>query len=184
MMLNSNNKRKPRGYWTGEKGLEMAKQKYIEIAKQIGKRPTAHHIQSILRPITNGVWKEFGINDWPDFVRYCGFKPDTKRGTWKGKEGLERARDEIIKTRDKLGRTPKIEEIPGGIYSALKQRRWKEFGVANWFELLDYCQVECPKRESRKWKGKEGLEKAKQKYIEIAKQIGKRPTVHNVSGIV
>ncbi|MCE7748952.1 MAG: hypothetical protein GPJ51_11180 [Candidatus Heimdallarchaeota archaeon] len=181
--MNSNNKRKPRGYWTGKEGLENAKQKYIEIAKQIGRRPTTQHISSIIRPITKGVWKEFGINDWPDFVRYCGFEPETKRGTWKGKEGLERARKEIIKFKDKHGRTPKLTEVSGGIHGALKHRYWKELGIIGWFNLLDYLQIEYSRGEPRKWKGKEGLEEAKQNYIEISKQIGKRATSHHVSGI-
>ena len=109
-------------------------------------------------------------------------KPKPK-GYWLGKEGLKRAKDEILRLKVELNRTPKLKEVTVGIYKAITSGTWSEYGINTWLELLDYFQIESSSSARIKWKGEEGLKKAKEAYIRISKQINRRPTIKHVSGI-
>ena len=161
--------------WKGEDGLIQAKKKYIEISKQIKKRPTIKHVSGINKAIKRGVWESFGINDWEDFVIFCGFKPEAKKGTWVGKQGLENAINKLEFFYEENSRIPTQQDVPAGIIDHAMKGSWKEFGIESWNDLLKYCGFEVH-IEHGKWRGEEGLIRAKNLILEYFRKHNKNPT--------
>ncbi len=161
--------------WKGEKGLEQAKKEYIRISRKLKKRPTQHDISGITKAIKRGVWVEFGIEEWDDFVIACGFKPEAKKGKWMGEKGLENAVREINNFYEIHNKVPTSSNVSAGIIDRAEKGHWKEYGISSWNELLKYCGYEVH-IEQGKWRGKEGLERAKRKIVEYRQKHEKNPT--------
>ena len=99
-------------------------------------------------------------------------------GYWKGKIGLERAKEEMLKVAKNLRRTPKREEIKGyaGIKNTIARGEWANYGINSWADYRNYCGLKKNPHYNVKWKGILGLEKAKKLTLDFYYKNKKIPT--------
>ena len=94
-------------------------------------------IQKILYNIKKGIFKEFEIITWNDFLKHTFHSVNQRKGVYIGKEGLIRAKNELKEFLAKNRRKPvTLDKEIAGILRAVKRGEWKEDGIQRWNELL------------------------------------------------
>ena len=176
----------PAGKWRGKSGLLRAKKEILEIVKKLNKTPTRNQVSRGIRAAARrGEWKDEGITSWNDVLRYCGLQPRHEMSKWTGKKGFERAKEEVITVAKRLEKTPIRDDVSDGISDAIYRGEYREYRVTSWNDLLIQCGLEVI-HFIGKWKGKEGLQRAKDALVNLAIRLGrtpKRDEVPEASGI-
>ena len=94
--------------------------------------------QGIESAVRKGYWKDFGIWTWTDLLNKTFNLKKKQRGYYKGKNGLERAKHELIDFKNQYHRLPTTKDKQiNGIRNAIYRKYWigKEIGIKNWAEL-------------------------------------------------
>ena len=92
--------------------------------------------------------------------------------SWKGQEGLERAKQKIRAYYEIEKKRPPLDAKGfGGIILACSRGEWRDFNIYSWNDLA--IEI-CGKRKS--WKGVEGLELAISEVLKYYNQYKKWPT--------
>ncbi|MHA1149237.1 MAG: hypothetical protein ACTSR8_13440 [Promethearchaeota archaeon] len=170
--------------YLGLDGLNRAIQILKEFKTKFGKKPTSRSkgIIGIYTAIKRGEWKEFGIESWNDLLMHTFGEVYFEIHKYKGKEGLEKAIQELKELEKKIGKKPTSNSRGvSGIYKTIQKGEWKEFGIESWNNLLMHTFGEIYV-EKNKFIGKVGLERAKQVLMEF-KQANKKLPIVNSKGM-
>ncbi len=123
--------------WVGKKGYEYAKKILKDYYENNLKLPKAEDFQNICAVIYKLKWKEFGINTWNDLLRKLFGKVNDEKNIYTGFKGLMNVKRILLEFYDENKRLPIYDEKGfGGIASACSSKRWKEFGINGWNDML------------------------------------------------
>ena len=164
--------------YIGKKGFKRAKQELKKFKMKNGIIPILKNkgMSGIGHTILRGEWKIFGINSWNDLLKHTFGEINRERNKYDGKEGLNRAIEELNDFKRKYNKKP-ASNSKGfrTIYDNSRLGKWKEFGINSWNDLLKHTFGEINK-EKNKYFGKIGLERARSELIQFEKKSGKKPT--------
>lgn len=99
----------PSGTWKGEEALERAAQFVDEFIKKHGRIPKAQEMPgSFIACLSKGYYEKYGISTWNQFLQcYMGLEPiRVSPGSWKGEEGIKRAKEFIEDFEKKIRKNP------------------------------------------------------------------------------
>jgi len=165
----------PFNYWNGEEGLEKAKVEAFTFYEDHNRKPTSSELNSISNIIYRGIWKEFGIESWHDFLMFVFGETNRRiQGEYSGSNGLQKAKKEALEFQEKEGRKPFFSELRY-IADFIYKGNWIEFGIERWNDFLSYVFGELNKHPTGYYQGKIGLERAKQEAIAFEKEYGRKP---------
>ncbi|MHA1360285.1 MAG: hypothetical protein ACTSRC_19360 [Candidatus Helarchaeota archaeon] len=79
----------------------------------------------------------YGISTWNDLLRFTFGEINREQNKYVGKEGLERAINELKEFKTKNNRLPKKKDKEmNGIVDAIRRYQWLAFGIKTWNDLL------------------------------------------------
>jgi len=167
--------------YSGREGLERAIKRLRDFKEKNNKKPTSRDrgMFVIYNVIGKGEWKDFNIDSWNDLLMHTFGEIHCEINKYKGKEGLERAVQELKNYKNKNGRKPsQHKKGMGGISHAIQRGEWKEFGIDTWNDLLFSIFGEIY-YEKNKHQGKRGLENAIQKLKDFEKNHKRIPKLRD-----
>jgi hypothetical protein len=170
--------------WKGRLGLECALAKARIFKKKNGRNPVQRDegfvgIQKAIRKYR--YWEEYGIKSWNDFLTSALGKTNLSFGIHGGEDGLNEARNEILKYQDEYGLNPTSRDLQA-ISKICQTGCWSEFGINSWNDLLSNVLGIVNKRDGI-WRGKQGLERAKKRLKEYYQKHRKLPRSADMNAI-
>lgn len=162
--------------YTDEFSLARVKKELRSFEKSKGRLPKSNddEMTSIASAVGRGMFKEQGIMTWNDLLYSTFGSINREINQYQGKEGLKKAVEELKDFKNNYDKEPATGEMEV-IYRTAKRGEWDTFGIMAWNDLLDYAYKKS-NREKNKYKGSEGLERAKQKLKKFKKKFKKIPT--------
>jgi hypothetical protein len=131
---------KEKNKYQGKAGLERAIQLLKDFKKKFGKMPASNSkgIYTIYNNAHDGIWEDFGINNWYDLLKTTFGRINKEKNKYIGKKGLERAKKELIQYKKRFGKKP-VSKSKGmnTIYTYARLGKWKKFGIFSWSDLLE-----------------------------------------------
>jgi hypothetical protein len=170
--------------WIGKQGLNFA----IGICKDYyynnAEIPDASDLEPINRMISRGLWDEFLIYNWVDFLKKCNlpviFDGKQLKIDWKHEISLEYAVLKIRRFFYKYKRSPRTRDFDE-IYSVIYTGLWKSKGISSWNQFLSYCDL--PKNRGNKWIGSSGLLIALNLLREFKVKYNRDPSITDFKNI-
>ena len=166
--------------WYYYDGLIRAKQEILKFYERENRLPIVKDagMMSIYIACNSNNWNEWGIKSWNDLLKQLFGKCNKENKIWYGKKGLERARLLLLNFYKEQNRLPySTDEGMLSIINACIRKRWIEWGIESWNELMIYTfdRVKNAKVNS-KWLGKEGLNRAEYVLREFKEKESRIPT--------
>lgn len=162
-------------HWKGKKGLIKAKNKalnFYKIHKRLPKS-TEKQMEGISNASNNKTWKNQGIQNWNDFLKFVFGQVNLRSNIWIGERGFKRAKEWMIDFFEKNKRLPKSENNPG-IYQACRKGYWRDFGIKSWNDFLKLLFGKT-NRERPSWKGEKGLIRAIERVRDFYSENNRLP---------
>lgn len=133
---------KEKNKYQGKEGLNRAIKVLKESKRKCGRIPASNSrgIYSIYNNARNGIWKEFGIKNQNDLLKTAFGTINKERNKYIGKEGLERAKKELLQFEKRNGKIPTSKNKGmNTIYTAARLGKWNDFGIKSWRDLINYA---------------------------------------------
>ncbi len=150
--------------WKGGGGLERALfwiKKFYDENGTLPSGKNSDYYYIINQLASSKFWKKYGISNWDDLtIKACGLVSNKKKSkNWAGIEGLETARNELIKYFDVHQKLPVSSKF-SSINQAIRKGYWKEQKINSWNDLLRdlFGRVNG---FNEIWMGQKGLERAR-----------------------
>jgi len=93
-------------------------------------------IYTIYNNALNGIWRDFGISNWNNLLKTTFGRINKEKNKYIGKEGLERAKKELLQFERNFGKKPTSKSK--GMNTTARLGKWNEFGIKSWNELIIY----------------------------------------------
>lgn len=124
--------------YIGLEGFNRAIQEIKEFFKKNKRIPDSNQkkMKGIISAIYRGEFERFGIKTWNDLLKIALGKINLEQNKYKGKNGLERAIQEIKEFYQKYGKKPTTKDL-GSISNAVYNGRWAVYGVIYWDDMLN-----------------------------------------------
>ena len=165
--------------YEGRQGFEEAVQELKNFKEKYGKDPAVGDKDVIYRTVKRGEWTEFGISSWDELLNYTFGEFNLKKNKYKGRQGLERAINELKEFKKEYGNKPTSRSNGmTSIYNTIEQGEWKKFGIKSWNDLLNLVFGEIY-YEKNKYKGRQGLDRAIQVLKNYKNENGRKPSRKN-----
>ena len=148
--------------WTREELIELL----VKLGEKLGRTPKMEDLNAAEDMPSNSTYKEY-FGSWNKALEMAGFKPNLKRGWTKG-ELIEL----LVKLGEKLGRTPKMEDLNAAedIPSITTYRKF--FG--SWNKALEMAGFKPSRRRDYT---REGLIEL---LVKFEKKLGRTPTLEDL----
>jgi len=123
--------------YVGEKGLNKAKEEILNFFNIHARFPRRKDgLWGITHAIESKYWKKWNIKGWNDLLLEIFGKVNKLQGIWVGRDGLNRAKENLTQFYTENGRIPKSNDKGmGGIVYACYKGKWKDFGIKSWKDL-------------------------------------------------
>lgn len=136
---------------TGIEGLKNATMELIEFRNEKKRLPTSDDKKGIASACRRDHWVVFGIKSWNDLLEVTFGAVNCDRNKFIGRDGLERAVNDLKDFERLKKRLPKgTDKKMGGIKNAIQRGEWLAFGIKTWNDLLTFVF----KKVNRERKGK------------------------------
>jgi len=160
--------------WIGKRGYEYAKKILKDYYENNLKLPKAEDYRSICTIVYNHKWKEFGINTWNDLLKEVFGKVNEEKYIYTGFKGLMYVKRILLEFYNENKRLPIYDEKGfGGIADACSRKRWKEFGINGWNDMLYF--VFNRTNEESKFLSIESFNKGKNDIKAFFKENNRKP---------
>lgn len=132
---------KEQNKYQGKEGLEKVIKILKDFKKKFGRMPASNSkgIYTIYNNALNGIWRDFGISNWYDLLKNTFGRINKEKNKYIGKEGLERAKKELLQFERNFGKKPTTKSKGmNTIYTTARLGKWNEFGIKSWKDLINY----------------------------------------------
>ena len=110
--------------------------------------------------------------------RYVFQEVNLAHKVYDGNQGLKRAIKELKELNVKYDRLPKYEDKDvRGIVGAIQSKKWIDYEIKTWNDLLEYVfgEVTTRRRKKEYYMGQEGLERITNRLREFKEKNGRLP---------
>ncbi len=161
--------------YVGKKGLNRAKEELLLFYKINGRLPRNEDAGGgIKKACKSRYWEKWNVLYWNDLLREVFGKINIKYNYYQGKEGLERAKDDLGKFQSENGRIPCAKDI-SSIANYCFLGYYSDYGVNCWNDLLIDVFGRVNVRRGI-WVGLDGLDLAKKELTQFHIENGRKPT--------
>ncbi len=157
----------------GLDGYNRAKDELKAFFKENNRKPFSREFKRIVHCCISGFWEKWNISAWNDLLREVFGKVNSEFNIYRGKKGLDRVKDNLLKFHRENGRIPYSKEI-SSIASFCSSGYYREYGVNCWNDLLIYVFGRVNLRRGI-WVGLDGLDRAKKELTKFYEEHGKKP---------
>ncbi|MHA1168544.1 MAG: hypothetical protein ACTSRU_12025 [Candidatus Hodarchaeales archaeon] len=165
------------GVYSGKEGLKLAEKEMLIYKDRNGRLPRSmgSGMRGIVATISSRKWEKYGISYWNDLLNDTFGKVNHRYYSYKGKHGLTRAKWELNKIKEEIGRLPRNRDCNvSGIVGAIRSKEWVELGIETWNDLLMSTFGEITQKQ-KVFKSIEGLKLAREVLEGIQLKEGRIP---------